>query len=124
MNLKKLALVGSLALFLNACATTNNETLPSPGTYENPAGDVLVCKLPLQLESIPPIDWRDYEWTVLNNDVVQAMIDEGADLRYYALTPQEFQNLSLTQQDILRFLRVQREQLEQTREYYSPDITE
>lgn len=124
VNLKKLALVGSLVIALSACASTENNSLPSSGEYVNPSDDALVCKIPLQLETIDPIVSRDFQWVVLNNDVIQKMIDNGEDIRYYALTPQDFQNWSINQVDILRYLKVQREQLEQTLEYYSSDVDE
>lgn len=120
MNLKTLALIGSLA-FLTACATTDNLE-PSPGVYENPAGDALICKIPLQLEPIEPIQWRDFEWQVLNTERVQRMIDSGEDIQLYALSQEDFKNQSLTAQDILRYLATQREQLNLTIDYYSIDV--
>ena len=120
VNLKKLALVGSLLFFLNGCASTNNDTTGSTtNDYVNPADGSLVCKLPLSLEPIEPINTRDYEWIILNNSKIKEMLAEGENLRFFALTQEDFQNLSLTQQDILRYLRVQTEQLNRTVEYYS-----
>lgn len=123
VNLKKLVLVSSLLLLLSGCATTNNESTTS-ADYVNPSNDALVCRIPLQLDTIDPILTRDYEWVVLNNTIVQEMIDNGEDIRYYALTPSHFQNWSLNQVDILRFVRVQREQLDRVLEYYSLDVDE
>lgn len=124
VNLKKLALVSSILLILSGCVTTGRDATTSGVDYVNPSDDVLVCKIPLQLDTIDPIIARDYEWIVLNNTVIKEMIDNNEDIRYYALTPKDFQNWSINQVDILRYLKVQREQLERTLEYYSTDVDE
>lgn len=124
MILKKLLAIGSLTIFLGACSTTQTAPLEGVGDYENPSEQILVNKVPIQLDNIEPVRWRDFEWTVLNTERVQAMIDNGEEVRYYALTPTDFQNLSLTTQDILRYLNSQREQLYQVLDYYSVDEPE
>lgn len=123
MNLKKLVLISILVAVLTGCAT-NEPTPINSGIYENPAGEALVCRIPLQLESIEPIDWRDFQWKVINRSIAQRMIDDGDDFRYFALSPDDFENLALTQQDILRYLSVQSEQLEQTLNYFSDEVVD
>lgn len=119
MNLKKLLLISVLMVSLSGCATTDDEYHPNVGVYENPAGEALVCKIPLDIERVEPVQWRDYRWVVLNTERVKKMIDQGEDVRYYALSPTDFENQSLSIQEILRYVATQNEQIERMIEYYS-----
>lgn len=104
-----------MVVMLTACASNDSITT---GEYEKPTTDALVCKVPIDVEPIQPIQWRDFKWKVLSTSIVEQMIEDGEDVRYFALTTEDFKNQSLTAQDILRYLRVQEVQKQQILEYY------
>lgn len=119
MNLKTL-LVASSLLLITACSTVpESEPLEPVEYYDQVPDDLFTERLPLQLEPIEPVNWRDFEWMVLNTERVEAMLEDGQEFRYYVLTPEDFQNLSLTTQDLLRYINSQRQQLDAVREYYT-----
>lgn len=120
MNLKTLITV-SMLILLTACTSNQPEPLPGVGDYTNPTSDAMVCRIPYEVEPLSPIVWRDFQWKILNTEIVKEMIANDQPIRYYALTPSDFQNLSLTTNDILRYINVQQEQLDQIVEYYSKD---
>lgn len=84
--------------------------------------DLFVSRVPIQLEPIEPLEWRDFEWRILNRERMRNMIESDQDIRFYALSPEDFENLSLTTQDMLRYINSQRTQLDRVLEYYSIDV--
>lgn len=118
MKLLATSVILILVMAVSGCASMGDKDIESSEIGE----DLFVSRVPIQLEPIEPLEWRDFEWRILNRERMQDMIDSGQPIRYYALSPQDFENLSLTTQDMLRYINSQRTQLDRVLEYYSLDV--
>lgn len=118
MNLK--LLVGSIALVvLSGCASVTPEVSPPPERVVDRDG-LLVCRIPLEIDRPSPVQWHDFEWRVLNDEIVEGMLRDGESVRYFALTYEDYKRLALTVQDVLRYTRVQDAIIEEMEAYYQP----
>lgn len=116
MNLK--ILVGSLAILtLTACAS--NDTVPElPPARSVDTTGTMVCRIPMEVQRPRPIVWQDFNWKVINDEIVQEMLDNDESIRYIALTHQDYMRMSLNIQDILRHIRLQGAIIDEMEEYY------
>jgi hypothetical protein len=75
------------------------------------------ARAPLDLPDPEPLTLRKVKWSV-----VKAGEKDGQAVVYFALTETGYKNLSLNVQDILTYLTLQRQILEEYREYYEPNV--
>lgn len=116
MSLK--TLIGSFLLVgLTACASTDSIPELPPERDVDTTG-TMVCRVPLDIQRPSPIVWQDFEWRVLNSDLIKDMLERGDDVRYLALTHEDYQRLSLTIQDVLRYTRIQNAIIDEMDDYY------
>jgi hypothetical protein len=100
------------SLILVGCAGTdvNVHTLNSNAPALEPS-------LPTQIQTLP------VHWTVLTNTQIQELAKQNnADVVYYALDAQNFQNLSLTMSEVQRFLGEEKNVVIAYRNYYDGTI--
>lgn len=115
MILKTLAMTSAL-LIMVGCTTTDQVRVTPPPTPENEA---LVCKIPFDVPTIEPVEWSEFDWTVLNEEKVRNDLEEGNEIYYIGLTYEGYTALSNTMQEILRYSRQQRELIRELDNYYS-----
>lgn len=114
--ISRILIVSIIIFSLSACATTKTELPPVNNTKTE---DVLVCRVPLEVDHPAPIQWRDFDWKVLNREIVESMLEKDEEVYYFALTYDDYKNLSLTVKDILRYTKLQRTTIDEMDSYYS-----
>lgn len=113
MKLKILAL-SSFVVALMGCASTPE---PTPITYmEN---ENLVCRIPFDVPRIEPVQWGEFEWVVITQDVVMEKLQNDQEIYYIGLTYDGYTNLSQSMQEVVRYMRLQSQVIEEMETYYS-----
>ncbi len=115
MKFKILAAI-SLFVGLVGCASTPPTTTKSVEYLEN---DNLVCRIPFDVPTIDPVKWEEFDWIVINQEIVEQRLQNGEEIYYIGLTYDGYTQLSATMQDIIRYLRVQDELIDEMESYYS-----
>lgn len=92
-------LIISTCFLLFGCGSSRIVTVPDVRT-------------PIVIHPEPPAaaEMREVTWTVLNKERLEEILREGGDeLVLFTLTPQGYENLAVNMQEIIRYIREQKE---------------
>jgi hypothetical protein len=118
MTFSKLTLITSLVL-LTGCSSISKIVETKPTIVERPK---LVVEIP------DPAKQLAVEWIVITKDnfdeIVSKMEKKGDRVVFFALTPQGYQNLSISVAELRRYIQQQNAVVKTMREYYEAPVNE
>ncbi len=116
MKTPKLLITVAMAAMLSACATTPPEKPPIPQVQ--PTEQVMV----IHPNPPPGLNMRDVKWRVLNRAQLENLLKTTAgDFVIYGMTVQNYENLSLNLQEVIRYIEEQKEMIIYYRKLFPND---
>lgn len=74
--------------------------------------DIISAPAPIMIQhppAPPSLIMLKVKWRVLNAEVLQAMLENGDDVQFIALSPGGYENLSLNMSEIKRYIKQQKQ---------------
>lgn len=112
--MNKYYLIAFLVLVLTGCSSFQQEKIVTK--------EVLVEKVPLELEMPKPVEWKDFEFIVVTPDNYEQVVDKlrisGKSVALFAVDEKSYANLTLVVNDMKRYIGEQKIIIVEYKKYY------